>query len=70
MEKCPKCGQYSVDYNPYKKSHVCMIDGCSCVVINSNSYSFLKINPTAKTIDRVKVEDEIEIEVVKKYNCL
>lgn len=28
MDKCPKCGQYSVVYEEYFKSHRCLMTNC------------------------------------------
>jgi hypothetical protein len=70
MKKCPKCGNFSVDLDSYKGAYVCMIDGCSCVLIDENSYSFLKHDPSTKTVNRVKVEGGHETNIIKKYTLV
>jgi len=67
MNRCPKCNKYSIDYDPYRRVHRCMIDGCSCVIINENSYSILKVDSKNKTINRIKIENGEEVEILKKY---
>lgn len=70
MKKCPKCNKYTVDYDAYRGVNRCMVDGCSCIVIDDDSYSFLKIDSSSKTINRVKVEKGTETAIIKKYNLL
>ncbi len=68
MEKCPKCNQYTVGYDAYRKVKRCMVDGCSCIVINKHAYSYLKNNSFSNNIiNRVKVENGSEV-IIKKYN--
>lgn len=47
-----------------------MVDGCSCVIIDENSYSMLKLDVSGKTVNRVKVEKGKEAGVLKKYNLV
>lgn len=68
MKNCPKCGNYTVDYDAYRRVYRCIMVGCSCIVLDNNTYSFLKIDSSAKTMNRVKVEKETEISIIKKYN--
>lgn len=70
MEKCPKCNKYSVSYDAYRRVKRCMVDGCSCVIIDENSYSMLKMDVSGKTVNRVKVENGKEAGVLKKYNLV
>ncbi len=70
MKLCPKCHNFSVEYDSYRKADVCMIDGCSCVIISSNSYSYIISDPISKTINRVKVEEGQEAETIKQYNMI
>lgn len=68
MKKCPKCGNFSIDYDTYKGVFRCMIDGCSCIVIDENTYSYLKADPSKKMICRIKVEQGRETKVIKEYS--
>lgn len=68
MEKCPKCNKYSVAYDAYRKVHRCMIDGCSCVVIDDKTYSYLKADSSDNTINEIKVEEGKETGILKKYS--
>ncbi len=70
MKKCPRCSKLSVDYDSYRHVSRCMMDGCGCVVIDDSTYTYIKQDPAAKTINRVKVEKGTEIGVVKKYSCI
>ncbi len=68
MKKCPTCNNYTIEYDAYRGVYRCMMVGCSCIVIDDDTYSFLKIDPSAKTINRVKVVNGAETKVIKKYN--
>jgi len=70
MRKCPKCNNYTVDYDAYRKIYRCMMTGCSCIVLDDNTYSYLKIDPSTKTINRVKVERGTETSIIKKYTLI
>lgn len=68
MQKCPRCKRYSVAYDAYRKVNRCMIDGCSCVVIDDHTYSYLKADSSNNTVNRVKVEEGRETGILKKYS--
>lgn len=68
MKKCPRCNKYSVAYDAYRKVNRCMIDGCSCVVIDEHSYSYLKADSSSNTVSRVKIEEGRETSILKKYS--
>lgn len=68
MQKCPKCNRYSVAYDAYRKVNRCMIDGCSCVVIDNTTYSYLKADSSDNTINEVKVEKGRETGILRKYS--
>ncbi len=67
MEKCPRCNKYSVSYDSSRGENMCLIDGCTTYVIDKDTYSYLKINPVEKTINRIKVVNGIEKEIIKSY---
>jgi hypothetical protein len=68
MKKCPKCGNYSVSYDAYRGIELCMIDECSCHIIDENSFSYLEFDPSTGTMNRIKVEKDHEPQVVKQYD--
>lgn len=68
MKRCPKCRSFSIDYDPYRGVYMCMVDGCSCVILDETSYSYLKPDPSTRTINRIKVEEGSETTIIKKYN--
>ncbi|MGD0886156.1 MAG: hypothetical protein ABSA46_15025 [Thermodesulfovibrionales bacterium] len=70
MEKCPKCNRFTLGYDRYRGVLRCMVIGCSCVVIDENSYSYLKPDPSTKTMNRIKVERGNETKVIKKYSMV
>ena len=70
MEICPKCHKYSVEYDSYRKANVCLSDGCSCIIIDSSSYSYIKSDPVSKKISRVQVEGDTETKTLKQYAML
>lgn len=67
MDKCPKCHKFTVAYDSYRKVTRCMVDGCSCIVIDKETYSHLKANLTSGTVDRVKVKNGSEKGIVRRY---
>lgn len=67
MEKCPKCGRYTIAYDGYRRVHRCMVDGCSCIVLDEESYSCLKQDSATGTVNRVRIVDGVEKDVLKKY---
>lgn len=67
MQKCPKCNHFSVEYNSHAGAYMCTVDGCSCIVYDKKSYSYLKPEPLNKTVSRVKVVEGHEAEVIKRY---
>jgi len=70
MEKCPRCNKYTVDYDAYRGINKCLVDSCGCVVIDEDTYSYLKIDLSTKTINEVKVEKGTETSIIKKYHLL
>lgn len=68
MKRCPICKNFSVAFDPSRKAYRCMVAGCSCVVIDEHSYSYLKPDPSSRSISRVKVERGRETKVIKKYS--
>jgi phage FluMu protein Com len=67
MKKCPKCNNFSVAFDAYRMVDRCMLDGCSCIVIDTSTYSYLKADPPSKSINRVKVENGAETAVMKRF---
>ncbi len=67
MRRCPKCHKLSVAYDPYKGVDVCMIDNCSCIVLDENSFSYLKTDISSGTINRIKVVSGHESGIMKRY---
>ena len=67
MKKCPGCGKLSVDYDSYHKVEKCYIDGCSVRIVDNNSYSVLRADPIQNTMQRIKVKDGVDVEVLKTY---
>ncbi len=67
MRRCPKCHKLSVSYDPYKGVDVCMVDDCSCIILDENSFSYLKADISTGTINRIKVVRGHEAEIIKKY---
>jgi len=59
---------YSIDYNSHYGQKACYIDGCSVLVNDDGSYSYLKHDYKRKVAERVKVVNGIEKEVIKTYN--
>ena len=70
MKRCPKCKKLSVAFDPYKGAEVCMMDDCSCIVIDDNSFSYLKTDIITSTIRRIKVVSGNETETIKKYKMM
>lgn len=68
MDKCPKCNQFAVGFDSYRGVTRCMVDGCSCIVIDEHSYSFLKPDPSTRTVDRVQIEHGTQIAVLRKFS--
>lgn len=69
MEKCPKCKRYTISYDSYRKVKRCLADGCSCIIVNKVSYSYLKSDSCSNTINRVKIQDGTE-KIIKRYKAL
>lgn len=67
MDKCPRCHKYTVAYDSYRGVNRCMVDGCSCIVIDENTYSYLRSNPSSRTIDNVKMCNGVEEGIIRKY---
>jgi hypothetical protein len=71
MDKCPRCGMYAVTYDAFRGVTRCLVDGCSCQIIDDKSYSILRANPSKKTIERVLIkkgeENSLNPEVLKSY---
>ena len=67
MKFCPLCGRYSVEYDPRKKAERCLADDCTCIIIDSNSYSYLEVNTSEKKAARVKVEKGTKT-IIKQYS--
>ncbi len=70
MDRCPKCKRHTVTYDGYRGVRRCMVDGCTCVVIDHKSYSYLKRDSKQKEIHRVRVVDGVEKGTLKKYQLL
>jgi hypothetical protein len=70
MDRCPKCKRLTIAYDSYRGVSRCMVDGCSCVVIDANSYSYLKPDLTTRTMNRIKVERGSETKIIKKYSMV
>lgn len=70
MEKCPMCHHFSIETSSSNKAQKCTVDGCSCEVYDTSSYSYLKPEPLEGTISRVKVEEGNETQVIKKYHMI
>lgn len=68
MQKCPKCNHYTVEYSSHNSADSCTRDGCSCIVYDSSSYSYLRPDAPSRTISRVKVIRGGEDETIKRYN--
>ncbi|MEK6757860.1 MAG: hypothetical protein AABX88_01910 [Nanoarchaeota archaeon] len=68
MDKCPKCKEFSVSYDSYRRKNKCIIDGCTAIVIDENTYSYLKHDYERKVAERVKIINGIETEVIKTFN--
>lgn len=67
MEKCPKCGKYSVAVDSYRNIKRCHIDGCT-VHITEDGYSFLRSGSSENTIERVEKTLDGKEKVLKTYN--
>lgn len=67
MEKCPKCGRYSVAVDSYRRVKRCHIDGCMAH-ITENGYSFLRGGSNGNTVERVNKTLDGREEVLKTYN--
>ena len=65
MTKCPKCGNHTVGYDSYRRVNRCLVDGCSCVVYNDNTFSYLE--HSLNSIDRVRVKKDGFKEIIKSY---
>ncbi len=63
--KCPMCDVYSISYDPYQKVDRCMVDGCTVIIIDENTYSYLRHDPLLDNAERIKVVNDIETEVLK-----
>ncbi len=66
MKKCPKCNNFSVDYDPYRKVEACMMDGCSCIVVNDSTYSYLKRDSSNGKVCRIE-ENGKDRKIVKEF---
>ncbi len=67
MKKCPKCKHFSVEYSSHTGTYKCTVDGCTCIVYDASSYSYLKPEPSSNSVSRVKVVQGNETGVIKKY---
>lgn len=63
MNKCPKCGNYTIDLDAYRGFERCLMDNCRCIVLDKNTYSYLQINFEKNRFERVKVKNGIEKEI-------
>ena len=66
MEKCPKCGRYSVAVDSYRRIKRCHTDGCT-VHITENGYSFLR-SGVGDTVERVNRTPDGSEKVLKTFN--
>lgn len=64
MKRCPVCNSWSVAYDPYRKVDKCMNTGCSCIIDDESTYSYLEQGPNAGIVHRVKASSG---EVLKEY---
>jgi len=69
-QKCPRCNKYTVDYDAYRRVNKCLVDICGCVVIDEDTYAYLKIDLSTKTINEVKVAKGTETSIINKYHLL
>lgn len=66
-EKCPKCHRFTTAYDSYRKVKRCMVDGCSCIVIDKDNYSYLKRNLATGDMNRVNVNKGKETHIIQQY---
>jgi len=56
MDKCPKCGKYTVSYDGYHRTNRCYEDECSVRIASDNaSYTYIRRNYEKKVIEKVEV---------------
>lgn len=67
MEQCPRCKKFTIAHDGYKRVKRCMDDGCSCIIIDKDSYSVLRRDSSGKKIHRVKITAGEEKAVLKSY---
>jgi len=69
MDKCPKCGMYTIAYDGFRGVTRCLVDGCSCHIINDKSYSILRHDFSRKVVERIVVENGKETnKVLRTYS--
>ncbi len=74
MEECPRAdyhpvkSRFTVDYDSHYGQKACHVDGCTTLVNDDGSYSYLKHDYKRKVVERVKVVDGIEKEVMYTHN--
>ncbi len=65
MRRCPICKNLSVGYDSYRKAYRCTMPGCSCIVVDETTYSYLKKEKNG-TVVRVELSNG-GTRVVKEY---
>jgi len=67
MEECPKCNNYSVDFDSHYGQKACYTDGCTVLIEDNNSYSYIKQDKNKNIAERIKVVNGIEKEVMYSH---
>lgn len=70
MTKCPCCNKYTIAYDGYFGVNKCTVDGCNAIVVDNETYSYIKNNHANKTMDRVEVKGGVYTKVLKRFKML